>query len=131
MSKPRFKPTALTNAGRTIRKAAQVIEDRGWTQDALLDPLTGAVCARGGIALMKTGNALNMRVSEEEKLFSDWLYVNRLLPEGVLEFLDERRAMGPYTHSVVPSWNDSPTHTKEDVIAYMRKFADEVDPQRP
>jgi hypothetical protein len=31
--------------------------------------------------------------------------------------------------TVVPVWNDAPGRMKEEVVQYMRKFADEVDPQ--
>lgn len=33
------------------------------------------------------------------------------------------------TVSSIPDWNDSRERTKEEIILYMSKFADEFDPQ--
>lgn len=117
------KPTKEQNAGRAIRKAAQVLADRTWVQGALGSP-NSAMCVRGVIIFAHTGRTLSIinaastsiysTCVDAEHMFGEWLVINR--------FSDT---------SDIPSWNDAKGRTKEEVLLYMNKFADEMDSQRP
>jgi hypothetical protein len=61
---------------------------------------------------------------QAEEHLSKWL-----LDVGAMTTLTSTGFQPPLIISVVPVWNDAPGRTKEEVIQYMRKFADEVDPQ--
>lgn len=128
----RIKPTKEMDDGRIIRHAARVLADREWTQgrDGTLDT---AVCTRGAVVqssvshLRNFGNTKKLpqtayrayqaqinRVYEALNAFSHWL-------------VEQEQAKTPN----IPGWNDAPGQTKENVLTWMNKFADEKDPQRP
>jgi hypothetical protein len=50
------KPTAEQNAGRLVRRAAQVLEDRKWIQGDVGNGQRG-MCAQGAICFAAHGNA--------------------------------------------------------------------------
>lgn len=116
------KPTELENAGRLMRQVAQVIEDRGWTQGTVINS-KGNICIRGGLFVTLTGRAYQQgladifenKILNSERHFMKWLKDN-----GHTDLL----SWG------VPGWNDMKGNTQEEVLRLMRKFADEVDPQR-
>lgn len=123
------KPTEAEKVGRVIRRAADVLQDREWTQGTDLRSTTDGVhhmCTRGAIHFSVLG--LNMvsapfdtrktRMNPQVKLvidsvqaFSSWLNENGLGRDTVI-------------------WNDTKGRTKEEVIQYLRKFADEKDPKK-
>lgn len=110
------KPTLEQNAGRLIRKAAKVLDDRGWVQGRIGTPETG-MCVRGVLGFTATGVAgrFNQDALIAENFLREWL-----------------RDLGQAdTFFGVPGWNDTPGRTKEEIVLHMNKFADEVDPQRP
>lgn len=117
------KPTPTQNAGRLVRQAATVLNDRKWIQGAEGDPDTG-MCARGAINFTANGHTTRRSTSSETALgaFGAWLVKNRIASTlfGIA-----------FPESAIPAWNDEPGRQKEEVIQYMNKFADEVDPQRP
>jgi hypothetical protein len=116
------------NAGRLVRRAAQVLDDRKWIQNSVGNGQLG-MCARGAIRFAAFGNTNSTEASDftyqAEVQFSRWL-----MEAGAASSLglDLRYALEENV-SIVPSWNDANGRTKDEVIQYMRKFADEVDPQ--
>jgi hypothetical protein len=113
------KPTAEQNAGRLVRRAAQILEDRGWIQGDVGDGQRG-MCARGAIIFAARGTtnteAIDNQVWLTEREFTRWLAGTEVGSEST-------------AWRAVPMWNDTPGRTKEEVVQYMRKFADEVDPR--
>jgi hypothetical protein len=92
-------------ARERIRKAANLIETRGWTQHVMArdaagkptarfnDPLAASYCTLGAI------NAVGGGIEEV------WLLERET---GIRD---------------IPNWNDDPERTKEDVVAVLRKVA--------
>jgi hypothetical protein len=123
------KPTHEQNIGRAVRKAAKVLEDRGWTQGTDIARETRQMCTRG---------AINFAILGESKMFSGIHPVFRrnkqlhkknelveLAWDSVTAFSNWLRQNGYGSDTV--SWNDTKGRTKEEVIAYLNKFADEKD----
>jgi hypothetical protein len=115
----RRKPTVEENAGRLVRKAADVLEDRTWVQGKFGDEDKG-MCAITSIHFTATGSSKNAGTSAGPKLVRNTLatFAEWLKDAGFAEIPS------------VPTWNDQPDRTKNEVLQVMRKFADEVDPQR-
>lgn len=101
------KPTHDQKIGRVIRKAAQVIEDRGWVRGEYGGKETG-FCVLGAVNFVAQQNIV-MNMSAIGK-FNSWL----------------KECGEPCS---LPAWNDTKDQTKENVLLYMRKLADEIDPQ--
>lgn len=126
------KPTLEQNAGRLVRRAAQVLEDRSWIQGGVGNGRE-RMCARGAICFAARGSTNFSSVSnftyQAEVQLSRWLVKTGVITvtrKSVGLDLDEALEKNV---SVVPYWNDANGRTKEEVVQYMRKFADEVDPQ--
>lgn len=113
----RGKPTELENAGRLVRQAAQVIEDRGWKQGTVGTDSAG-MCIVGGIRRVANGDTRLLSNFSEKTILamSAWMITNYGPHDPV------------YQHPI--TFNDNKGRTKDEVLAFMRKFADEVDPQR-
>lgn len=113
MTRRHPKPTATQNAGRTLRKAADIIEDRGWIQGMLGNAREG-FCAIGAIVYTLHGHAISIPKDANmvRDRFATWLITHT---EGA--FLG------------IEPWNDSKDNSKEMVIQTMRKAADDLDPQ--
>lgn len=130
----RHKPTQLENSGRLVRKAAKVLRDRKWVQGQVGTKDSG-MCAIGVISY--TAN-VDPKVAQAKIFFSEFFSNNlvgnkqtTLAGNAVIDFGEWLKNSGLYESSYVAGWNDAPGRTKEEVIQYMEKFADEVDPQRP
>lgn len=93
-------------AGQIIRQAAKTIEKYGWIQGAAGSHAHG-FCILGAINIQQS-----MLGNVAAQMFFDWL-------KGIIG--DE------YAH--IPHWNDHRDRTKEEVLKYMFKFADEFDPR--
>ena len=96
-------------AGKIIRGAAQKIEQFGWVQGRGIVYFEGLVvgyCVVGAIEAVEHKRV--GRVAAD--MFLDWL----------------RQFIEPVTG--IPSWNDAPGRTKEEILGYMHKFADEFAP---
>lgn len=102
-------------AGRVARQAAAVIEQRGWHQGGWTGAC-GQVCVRGAFNVVAYGIAA-MSQSPEEQEFAEWM-----VELGVL-------SGGDYEDLCLAGWNDAEDRTKEEVLAYLNKFAEEHDPQ--
>jgi hypothetical protein len=120
------KPTVEQNAGRLVRRAAQILEDRNWIQGDVGNGQRG-MCARGAICFAVSGNTNFVSVPDvtyqAEVRFSHWLVRTGAMRDVIAEYALHDNI------TIVPSWNDAKGRTKEEVVQYMRKFADEVDPQ--
>lgn len=108
------KPTIEANAGRLVRKAADVLEDRDWVR-GMLGTADGGMCFVGAVQFTATGNPVrhNQDTGTAVHLFGFWLQENG--------FCQNDSAMW---------WNDKDAVDKAEVLQVMRKFADEKDPQR-
>ena len=121
MARRHPKPTKEQNAGRAVRRAAEVLADRKWLQGGIGNSGSG-MCAIGAINFAIIGNtrpsySMDPRstlVTNSINLLGRWL-----------------KDVGVDENGDVPSWNDKNGRTKEEVILYMNKFADEMDPQQP
>ncbi len=83
---------------RILLKAADILREYGWCQDAIEHP-DGRRCALGAIAMAA-----------------------RVL--GLKEYFHAERAMEKMLpNETVPSWNDAPGRTAEEVIEAMEKAA--------
>jgi hypothetical protein len=102
-------------AGRVARQAASVIEKHGWNQGSWSGK-NGGVCVRGAFNVVTYG-IVAMSPSPEELEFAEWMVE--------LGVLSDNAAWEP----CLASWNDDEGRTKEQVLAYLNKFAEEHDPQ--
>jgi hypothetical protein len=104
-----FSAKTKRDAGRLMRKAAEVLNDKTWVKNwgkvedgtmCLLSALNYTLCGNN------TPKRTPMLAQQTNLLFCEWLGI-----------------------SSIPPWNDAKDQTKEGVILNMRKFADEYDPQ--
>ena len=108
-------------AGRVARQAVAIIKQRGWNQGGWVGAPTAAyepnpVCVRAAFNLATYG-IVAMSPSREEQEFAKWMAGLGLLPEVDDEDLN------------LADWNDDEDRTKEEILAYLNKFAEEHDPQ--
>ena len=104
-------------AGRAARRAVDIIEEYGWGQGKWIG--SNGVCVRGAFNVAVWGNAA-MPPSAEEQEFAAWM-----VDIGALNEMAEY----PLLSSKLATWNDDENRTKEEVLAYLNKFAEEQDPQ--
>jgi len=106
-------------AGQVARRAAAVIEQRGWHQGGWVgDPSTcepSTVCVRAAFNLATYG-IVAMSPSQAEQEFTEWMTELGVLPI---------KGRDP----CLATWNDSRDRTKDEILAYLNKFAEEHDPQ--
>lgn len=119
----RKKPTLQNNAGRIARKIAEIIEDRGWTQRQE-EREDGTVCLLGGLRYA------TRPMSDMTRNFTHANFCN-LFPAWMAQhFSGPRPNLGPsQVITSVPAWNDHVFTSKEETLAWLRKFADDLDPQ--
>jgi hypothetical protein len=117
---PRRKPSVEENAGRLVRKAADVLQDRTWVQGEYGDADKG-MCAVTSIHFTATGDSTHAAQGDRRP---------RLVNDTLITFGNWLEAAGFTTFGSVPAWNDTSGRTKDEVLQVMRKFADEMDPQR-
>lgn len=118
----KFKPTIRNTIGRHARRAADIIEERGWTRGQLEDR-DGRVCALGAFnratSPMSLAEGITLRTAFSLH-FGQWMqehYPDQQLPSRL-------------GLTWAPSWNDKVFSSKEEVVSWLRKFADDLDPQR-
>jgi len=102
-------------AGQVARRAAAIIEERGWHQGGW-EGENRAVCIRCAFNLVTWGIAA-MPSSQEEEKFIAWMASLGVIPGGVTGSHD------------LADWNDDEDRTKDEILAYLNKFAEEHDPQ--
>lgn len=99
------KPTVEQNAGRNIRRAADIIQDRGWIRGRDGNKESG-FCIRGAL-----------------------IYA---IPGG--EFMTTWSLLQAWIHNVYGdinpvSYNDEVGRTKEEILLTLNNCADELDPK--
>lgn len=82
-------------------KAAELLEQHGWTQGAAKNIQTGAMCAAGAMYYA------NKDLAHPLDYYADARY----------HFLKAVKAQN------IPAWNDMPERTKEEVISTLRNLA--------
>jgi len=112
MTKRHPKPTEDQKIGRIVRRAADLIEDRGWVKNQAGNKNLG-FCVLGSLA--STG-AVNSDASLAMEKLETWLRENAIIPRW--------NGASPSTET-----NDRVAKDKEEVLIWMRKAADEMDPQ--
>lgn len=109
------RQTPLSESGRVVRRAAKFIQEHGWIRGSEGNKTVG-FCVRGAIT-----NALPL-VNEEQEMLRD---------RALTHFAAWLRAAAPEGEApTIPTWNDKHAADEEEVLLYMNKFADEMDPQR-
>lgn len=131
MSKNKKKPTSEMNAGRAARRIANVINDRGWTKFQLEND-DGSVCLRG--ANQYAHRFMNSKIVQDyETNISSWMLNHipdeelKALGSSAKEFKDSVSIFGGSYY--FPVLNDTVFTSKEDVIQWLNKCADDLDPQ--
>lgn len=118
----KFRPTLDNTIGRHARKAAVIIGERGWTQGREEDAFTGQVCLVGAfrraISPVPKTQQHQLR-SVFSTRFGRWMTEH--YPDA---------ASSVHACAGAPSWNDLVFKTKEETLAWLNKFADDLDPQR-
>jgi hypothetical protein len=109
--------------GRHARKAAQVMNDRGKATGAFVDS-DGQVCAMGAFDIAtrpmgKTNFRRGLLIQMFNMRFAEWMREHYPLDEKA-----------PLIGGWTPTWNDSILESKEETVAWMHKFADDLDPQK-
>lgn len=131
--KKKMKKWNLAKSGRLVRKAAAIMEDKGYTTRSLSD--SKGYCVRGAVNYAWCGNPFITDNGEYELTSGIMLILGRRVPQkrnpqviqAIADFRDflEKNGHG----RSVEAFNDG-TKDKAEVIRWMRKFADEVDPQK-
>lgn len=98
-----------------IRSAIDKIETVGWIQKTFGGAKRGGYCIVGALNA-GCEDSLTYTATAE---FGRWL-------RSLMGWGDE---IGPV--AAIARFNDAPLRTKEDVLLYMNKFADELDPRNP
>lgn len=101
--------------GSAARQVIAIIERRGWHQGGWTGE-TGAVCIRGAFNIANYG-LVAMHPSLVEQKFTEWMTELGVLPDS------------DAGEPCLAGWNDDESRTKEEVLAYLNKFAEEHDPQ--
>lgn len=96
-----------------LNKAADLIEERGWTQGPLGWDATGPLCALGGI-----GAALDCRTIGDT--YCMWELAETPEVAAVADYLGV--AVGPEGGGVY-NWNDAPGRTAAEVVEVLRAAA--------
>jgi hypothetical protein len=88
----------------TLRRAAQIVRERGWTQGRYEEE-DGRMCVEGAMSLAHGYQA----------------------PAGNCDVVADLFALRQVTLENVVDWNDAPERTAEDVIAALEAAADRLD----
>lgn len=132
-------------SGRLIRKAADIMNDKGHTTGSLSN-VEGELCVRGAVNYAWSGNARITDNYEYDTVMMnigfDTVFVKPVRNLAPLQrnpevihtlthfrnFLHKNNMLGGYGTGV-EFFNDH--NSKDEVIRWMHKYADEVDPKRP
>lgn len=102
-----------------LRRAARLLQKSPWIQGSLGHLATG-VCAVG--AIRAAGSSYHGRPSAQIATLESWSATDVF--GSWLRGIDPTLTVDP-----VPTWNDAPGRTKEEVIQHLLKCADELDPE--
>lgn len=116
----RFKQTTDARIGRHARHAADIMEERGWVQRQL-QARTGEVCLLGAfeLAVRPMGELGAQLRTKFNMRFDEWMEEHYA---GALPVTT------PWLRAA--AWNDETFKSKEEAVSWLRKFADDLDPQR-
>jgi hypothetical protein len=127
----KVRPTRDMELGRHARKAIQAIRDRGHTIRTEEND-KGNVCLIGAVrkVVAPMGNAkAGQLVNDFNARFGEWMTQNHpTLPEVqalICQFTSVSVSIPATT------WNDRILLHEEEACAWLGKFADAMDPQRP
>lgn len=131
---------------KVYRDATAALKERGLWKGELVNPKTGReVCAFGAVAVA-TGEQINVHhdeiwsYDEQESILCTWYSfgvgeasLGDIAPELITaseELFPERahRCLGMAKYNFVPSFNDEPNTTIEDVVAVLAR-AEELAPE--
>ena len=93
----------------TLRKAADVIRERGWYQGDFEKYPGGPCCASE--AIYRASGVYSGNYSDQRQLLSK-----------AFDFLSEAAGLSP--SELIAPWNDAPERTADEVIAALLKAAD-------
>ena len=96
-------------------KTAEYISEHGHTKGSYEDPVTGAVCALGA---MQKVNAMTEKVNAMTEAYAD--YHASCFKHVAIKLMQR------IGHGYIPSWNDAPERTAEDVILEFKHVAAEL-----
>lgn len=93
-----------------LLELGELMERRPWCQRVLHSPSTGAICLKGGIRLTAYGVLYpGVRRAEEYRLAME-------IEEALFRCL-------PAMNYSLPSWNDQPDRTKQEVLDLIQTAA--------
>lgn len=105
-----------------LEKAADVINERGWTQGREVDR-TGAVCLRGALR-MAAGATIDLKWYGADGVHPFMTGPEHPRPSEYTRAIE--RVMGLLEHEVInlmPAWNDEQGRTKDEVITVLQHAA--------
>ena len=120
----KIKPTLDMDLGRHARKAATIMEERGWTRHKL-ESTEGNVCLLGAMyrALRPVPKMQRSHlVGEFAVRFGRWMHEHHPQASELSQYWS-----GP---GAAQTWNDLVFSSKEETLAWLDKYADAMDPQR-
>ena len=110
----------------TARRAARLIEQRGLHKGDYIDIGTGAVCLQGALVL-----ALGARDLRYNFLFTmqhdNFRSIDRACASLLRREGHDLKTYGDDGNYNLPSWNDRPEITAEDVVLLLKKEAEELE----
>lgn len=108
------------------RKTADIIVERGWTQNRLVAVDGCGVCVQGAIYL-----ALGDEVVKHSAFLSPYTIDGRIADLQVFRsFCHLLERAFPGADFNVPQWNDQPGQTQEAVVQFLYALADEIEPHQ-
>lgn len=94
-----------------VTDAINVLRQRGWTQDRLIDPDDGSVCIMGALQIAAGG------VPEDD-------YIALRTPEMDLTAYEvTRKALDKLTHHGLSNFNDCTARNADDAVRFLRRAA--------
>lgn len=108
-------------AREILAEAAEYIAEHGWNQGGYVDKETGGVCALGAIWSARDGVLFTKTYATDPETgrYQDSQYLKEIRACNSALFLLTQH-LGS-TH--IPSWNDMPERTAEDVILALKGAA--------
>lgn len=120
----KVKPTLDMDLGRHARKAAAIMQERGWARGSL-ENASGQVCLVG--AMYRAISPLPYRqrdylASEFATRFGLWMQQHYPNAPDITESW--------IVPGAAQTWNDHVLDSGEETVAWLEKYADAMDPQR-
>ena len=113
-----FNGLPTEQAAEVLRAASVVVSERGHSKGAVRDPSDGSVSVVGSIAV--ASGAKWERLSDDEEVLMS-LVPRTNLPAAMLAW-ECAEAMSDDLYA----WEDSPSTTKDDVVAFLVRCSDRM-----